>query len=274
MISRLFVITCRIFPPLRRLLWKQLYQLLAGLYKRGDWIFMNYGYAPLDPGEGDLRLDDADEQDRYFIQLYHHVVSAVDLRGLDVLEVGSGRGGGANYIMRYLKPRSVVGVDFSEKAVAFCNSNYAVQGLSFLQGDAESLPFDDNSFDAVVNVESSHCYSSMDAFLAQVRRVLRPGGYLLFADLRDRDRVEMLHEELNRSGMRLIRRSDIAHHVIEAMNQDSERKMELIRESVSKLFFNSFKEFAGIRGSAIYDGLSAGEVVYQSFILKKSEDER
>jgi ubiquinone/menaquinone biosynthesis C-methylase UbiE len=273
LISRLFVITCRIFPPLRRLLWKQLYQLLAGLYKRGDWIFMNYGYAPLDPG-GDLRLDDADEQDRYFIQLYHHVASAVDLRGLDVLEVGSGRGGGANYIMRYLKPRSVVGVDFSEKAVAFCNSNYAVQGLSFLQGDAESLPFDDNSFDAVVNVESSHCYSSMDAFLAQVRRVLRPGGYLLFADLRDSDRVEMLHEQLNRSGMRLIRRSDIAHHVIEAMNQDSERKMELIRESVSKLFFNSFKEFAGIRGSAIYEGLSAGEVVYQSFILKKSEDER
>jgi ubiquinone/menaquinone biosynthesis C-methylase UbiE len=274
LISKLFVIICRVFPSLRRVLWKRLYQLLAGLYKREDWIFMNYGYAPLEPGEGDISLDDDDEQDRYFIQLYHHVAGAVDLGGLDVLEVGSGRGGGASYIMRYLEPRSVVGVDFSEKAVTFCNRNYSVQGLSFLQGDAESLPLDDNSFDAVVNVESSHCYSSMDVFLAQVRRVLRPGGYFLFADLRDMDRVEMLHEQLNRSGMRLIRRSDITRHVIEAMNQDSNRKMELIAESVSKLFLNSFREFAGIRGSAIYEGLSTGEVIYQSFVLQKPEDER
>jgi ubiquinone/menaquinone biosynthesis C-methylase UbiE len=272
LISKLFVIICRIFPSLRRLLWRRLYQLLAGLYKREDWIFMNYGYAPLVPGEGDISLDDDDELDRYFIQLYHHVAGAIDLERLDVLEVGSGRGGGAYYIMRYLKPRSVVGVDFSEKAVAFCNSNYSVQGLSFLQGDAESLPFDDNSFDAVVNVESSHCYSSMDAFLAQVRRILRPGGYLLYADLRDRDRIEMLNEQLSRSGMRLIKRFDITRNVIEAMNQDSDRKMELIGESVPRLFLNSFKEFAGIRGSAIYEGLSAGEVIYQSFVLQKSED--
>jgi ubiquinone/menaquinone biosynthesis C-methylase UbiE len=274
LISKLFVITCRIFPSLRRVLWKRLYQLLAGMYKRKDWIFMNYGYAPLDPGEGKPTLYDDDEQDRYFIQLYHHVAGAIDLEGLDVLEVGSGRGGGANYIMRYLEPRSFVGVDFSEKAVVFCNGNYSVQGLSFLQGDAESLPFDDNSFDAVVNVESSHCYSSMDAFLAQVRRVLRPGGYLLYADLRDRDMVVMLNEQINRSGMRLIRRSDITRNVIEAMNKDSDRKMELIAESVSKIFLNSFREFAGIRGSEIYEGLSTGEVVYQSFVLQKPEDER
>lgn len=272
MISKLFVITCRIFPSLRRVLWKQLYQLLAGLYKRGDWIFMNYGYAPLDPAEDDIILDDDDEQDRYFIQLYHHVASAVDLRGSDVLEVGSGRGGGSYYIMRYLEPRSVVGVDFSEKAMAFCNSNYSVRGLSFLQGDAESLPLDDKSFDAVVNVESSHCYSSMDAFLAEVRRVLRPGGYFLFADLRDSDRVEMLHEQLSRSGLTIIRRSDITCHVIAAMERDSERKMELIAESVSKLFLNSFREFAGIRGSAIYEDLSSGAVIYQSFVLQKPED--
>lgn len=270
MISKLFVITCRIFPFLRRVLWRRLYQLLAGLYRREDWIFMNYGYAPLDSVSA-IRLDDRDEQDRYFIQLYHHVASAVDLGGSDVLEVGSGRGGGASYIMRYLKPRSVVGVDFSEKAVAFCNGNYSVQGLSFLQGDAESLPFDDKSFDAVVNVESSHCYSSMDAFLAEVRRVLRPGGYFLFADLRDIDRVEMLHDQLSRSGMTLVRRSDITRHVIEAMRRDSDRKMELIAESVSRIFLKPFREFAGIRGSAIYEGLSSGEVVYQSFVLQRSE---
>ena len=63
-------------------------------------------------------------------------------------------------------------------------------GLSALgvgtSGDAESLPFGDEMFDAVVNVESSHCYGSTPAFLAQVKRVLRCGGHFLFADLLDR----------------------------------------------------------------------------------------
>ena len=54
---------------------------------------MNYGYIDLN-GELPLELNPDDEEDRYFIQLYHHVATAVDIQGKDVLEVGSGRGGG------------------------------------------------------------------------------------------------------------------------------------------------------------------------------------
>jgi ubiquinone/menaquinone biosynthesis C-methylase UbiE len=49
------------------------------------------------------------------------------------------------------------------------------------------MPFPDASFDAVINVESSHCYPSMGRFLSEVHRVLRPRGSLLFADLRTSD---------------------------------------------------------------------------------------
>ena len=120
----------------------------------------------LDSDAEKLALEENDEPDRYFIQLYHHVASAVDLEDKEVLEVGSGRGGGSSYIKRYLKPRRMVGIDFSANAVAFCNDAYSVDGLSYQTGDAEHLPFEDESFDAVVNVESSHCYGSMEAFLA------------------------------------------------------------------------------------------------------------
>ena len=50
-------------------------------------------------------------------------------------------------------------------------------------GDAENLPFDDASFDVVTNLESSHTYPDIRAFLGQVRRVLRPGGWFLHTDL-------------------------------------------------------------------------------------------
>ena len=93
--------------------------------------FMNYGYAELADVDR-LALDPSDEVNRYCIQLYHHLTSAVDIVGRDVLEVGCGRGGGSDFIARYLKPRSVTGLDIAHKAVDFCNSHYSVKGLSFV----------------------------------------------------------------------------------------------------------------------------------------------
>ena len=53
-----------------------------------------------------------------------------------------------------------------------------------MQGNAESLPFPDESFDAVINVEASHAYPHFDRFLPELTRVLRPRGHFLYADFR------------------------------------------------------------------------------------------
>jgi ubiquinone/menaquinone biosynthesis C-methylase UbiE len=117
---------------------------------------MNYGWADLDPEAKELHLNENDEAYRYCIQLYHYITSVIDLRGKDVLEVGCGRGGGASFIMRYLKPNSLVGVDITTNAIRFCNQHYDIKGLSFVLNNAESLQFNDNTFDVVINIESSH----------------------------------------------------------------------------------------------------------------------
>jgi len=269
MIVKLFAILNRIFPYLGRLIWRQWYQFLAGYYQGKDWSFMNYGYAPIDSQIEKLNLDDADEPNRFSIQLYHHVANFVNLRNLNVLEVGSGRGGGSHYIKRYLEPKTMVGVDFSEKAVEFCKKNYFAEGLSFVTGDAEFLPFEDNGFDVVVNVESSHCYGSMDAFLMQVKRVLRQGGYFLYADFRSKDKINTLHKQLHRSGMTLIKGTNMTPNVIEALNLDNERKMTFIKKSIPKLLLKLFQEFAGVKGSKIYEGFRTGCAIYLSFVLQK-----
>ena len=270
MIAKLFMAICRPSPYLRKLIWRHWYQFLARSYKRKEWSFVNYGYASLDPQAEKLQLHDADEPNRYCIQLYHHVANVVDLKDLKVLEVGSGRGGGAYYIKCALGPKTVVGVDFSRSAVALCNKSYSfVEGLSFVAGDAEFLPFKDNSFDVIVNVESSHCYGSMNAFLIQVTRVLQEGGYFLYADFRDKDEIDILRRQLRHSGMTLINETNITTNVIEALNLDNERKMALIQESVHKVLLTPFQEFAGVIGSMMYEGFRAGEVIYSSFVLQK-----
>src|SRR6266446_5145412 len=162
----------RISPKFRRLMMRSWYESLALLVRDKDFTFMNYGYSDTSSDGQQLSLNDAEQANRYSIQLYHQVAGSIDLRDKDVAEIGSGRGGGAAYISRNLKPRSMVGIDISKNAVEFCNNHHATPALSFSYGDAEAVPLADRSVDAVVNLESSHCYRSMTQFLAEVRRVL------------------------------------------------------------------------------------------------------
>src|SRR5688500_12215291 len=173
MLGRIFMFISRL-PGFKKKLWRVWYEYLAGSQRGGEWTFMNYGYV--DHESEPLNLEKADELDRCFIQLYDHVVKAVDLSHRVVLEVGSGRGGGASFIKRYRGCERVVGLDLSKNAVAFSLARHRVDGLEFVVGDAEHLQFSERSFDAVVNVESSHCYPSFDKFLSEICRVLRPGG--------------------------------------------------------------------------------------------------
>jgi ubiquinone/menaquinone biosynthesis C-methylase UbiE len=186
------------------------------------------------------------------------------------LEVGSGRGGGASYVSRYLQPRSVTGLDFSQEAVDLCNRNRRASGLSFTCGDAQSMPFPDNSFDAVINVESSHCYPSMGRFLSEVHRVLRPGGNFLFADLRGRQGLGALHEQFHASHLNLEHEDDISANVLMALRLDNDRKLQLIEDLIPWPFRRPFRTFAGIEGTTNYVGLENGRLHYVSAHLTKS----
>src|SRR3546814_17885278 len=82
-----------------------------------------------------------DEPDRYSIQLYHQTAAALDWTGLDGLEVGCGRGGGASYVARYLKPRSLVGLDIDDRAIEFFRRRHEAAGCSYVCVDAQETTF-------------------------------------------------------------------------------------------------------------------------------------
>ncbi len=68
----------------------------------------------------------------------------------------------------------VVGLDFSEQVIAVARAN--APALTFECGDAQALPFDDDSFDAVVCGYGVMHVPEPDAALREMRRVVRPGG--------------------------------------------------------------------------------------------------
>lgn len=253
--------------PLRRLFWRIWYNYFASHYQDINIALMNYGYT--DSKAEPLPLADADEGERYCIQLYHHVASVIPLQGLEVLEVGCGRGGGASYLRRYLHPKSVTGVDFSARNINLCRQQHQISGLSFSVDDAEGLSLPNGSFDAVVNVESSHCYQQMERFFAEVFRVLRPGGHFLFADFRPQEAVRETRSRLINAGFSILEEETITANVLAAMDLENERKLNIIQTKIPRYFHGIARWFAGIRGSPVYEALKQGELTYLCYVLQR-----
>ncbi|BAZ42845.1 hypothetical protein NIES4101_88150 [Calothrix sp. NIES-4101] len=128
----------------------------------------------------------------------------------------------------------MTGVDLSASNIAFCQKQHIVPQLNFCIGDAECLQFADYSFDAVVNVESSHCYASIENFFAEVFRVLRPNGHFLFTDFRPKADINKIQKLLENSGFKILKSEKITGNVMKAMDIENERKLTIINENVPK----------------------------------------
>ncbi len=80
---------------LRDWLFRVWYWYVNKIDKNAEVLFMNFGYTDKLPA---IKLEALDEGNRYSIQLYHQLVSAIDLKNKDIAEIGCGRGGGLEYI--------------------------------------------------------------------------------------------------------------------------------------------------------------------------------
>jgi ubiquinone/menaquinone biosynthesis C-methylase UbiE len=208
---------------------------------------MNYGFTPRN-GELPLELLPQDEANRLFIQLYDYAASQIPIEGLKVLEVGSGRGGGASFVTRYHHPSEMIGLDYSQSAIELSRRLHKdVPNLQFIQGDAESLQFEDHTFDVVINVESSHCYGNVDAFIKEVSRVLKPGGYFSWVDLRSKEMFAETESAFNIHDFSPIHSETITKEVVQALDEIHERKMSMIADNVPKVFQTAFRDFAGVK---------------------------
>lgn len=265
--SPIFALAPTLKPRFHTGLIRVWYWTIGFVLKNEDPAFLNYGYVPLDADTVGLKLDPEDETDRFSIQLYSRVAGGPDLRGKDVLEIGCGRGGGASFIARYLHPASLTGVDLSARSVRYCRRRHRGERLTFLRGEAERLPLPDKSFDAVVNVESSHCYVSFEGFLNEVARVLRTNGLFLFADLRPPEEMERIREQIKQR-FTVVEEEIITANVVRALELDSDRRNLLIQKRAPRFLRNVLQTFASVNGSPIFNAFQSGALQYVRFVLR------
>lgn len=248
-----------------RLKSKRFYQRAAetasGPYFKLD--FMNWGYVDLAGDSPPLGVVQCSELQRLSIRLYHFIATAVEVADKEILEVACGRGAGAYYIMKCLAPKRIVGIDNSKNNIRLCRERHRIKGLTFELGDAEDLPFDENSFDVVLNVESGHCFGSLGRFLREAHRVLRPGGFVLFADMfQTREPVDGYFE---RAGMRVVRTDDITPNVLRAREQARGPLLELTKDA-SQEAKTEFLEWVAVPGSRDFERIRSGQIDYRVIV--------
>jgi len=123
------------------------------------------------------------EAERYRYQTYApwmpDVMEFDRYAGRDVLEIGGGMGTDLAQFARY--GARVTDVDLSSGHLTLAKENFAVRGLRgrFIQRDAESLPFDDHTFDLVYSNGVLHHTPNTKAAIEEIVRVLRPGGRVI-----------------------------------------------------------------------------------------------
>ena len=99
----------------------------------------------------------------------------------ELLDCGCGTGPMISLLYENDPTKHYTGIDITPRMIEVANAK-ALSGVRFVVGDCENLPFDDNSFDAVICSNSFHHYPNPQLFFNSVMRVLRPGGRLILQD--------------------------------------------------------------------------------------------
>lgn len=104
------------------------------------------------------------------------------------LEVGPGPGYLGLEWLKHTQGTALSGLDISEDMIAIAERNAKEYGLAervrYIKGDARSMPFDDDYFDAVFSNGSLHEWANPEEILNEIARVLKPGGRYCVSDLR------------------------------------------------------------------------------------------
>jgi SAM-dependent methyltransferase len=251
----------------QKIMAKYWYPFLTRRWDAEDVVLLNYGYEE-DPPMG-LPLAASDEPNRSCIQLYHRTATQADVSGKQVLEVSCGHGGGASYVVRTLRPASYTGLDLNADAIAFCQKRHSLPGLDFVHGDAQSLPFADESFDAVINVEAAHGYPDFPRFLAEVARVLRPGGRFLYADFRSYLDFSQWEAAMADAPMRLLSERVINAEVLRGLDNLAPRYLDLVGHHLPAFLRPFGRLFVGAPGSLMYRELQRGKLSYRMYSFAK-----
>ncbi|MCD7733051.1 MAG: class I SAM-dependent methyltransferase, partial [Oscillospiraceae bacterium] len=146
------------------------------MYKKERNFDMNVIWSKYVQGTNTLYYSRKLRFDDLFEQQYRQLFDLDTSRTLKVMEIGCGPGALAGAIHRWYPNAEITAVDRDSEFIRFASEHE--DGISFMEGDATRLPFDDDTFDVTIsNTVAEHI--ELSGFYGEQLRVLKPGGKCL-----------------------------------------------------------------------------------------------
>lgn len=113
-------------------------------------------------------------------------------------------------------------------------------------------------------------YPDLDRFFAHVKRILKPGGHFLYADLRYEEEETAWLEKIHSIGLEVIHAGDITGNVLRALELDRERRIRLVDKYVPAFLRSELYYMAGLVRHAPNSTPRLPNRRYRSFVLRKA----
>jgi O-methyltransferase len=202
------------------------------------FIFMNHGYSPASKllDENNIFINSA--------SLYLNLLEDIDTEGKTILDIGCGRGGGVKTYSEVLEFNKIHACDYNEKFIDFCKHTHNDIEFKVCSATELTSAYNQNTFDIITNVESSHCYFDfptdedlnivyptdnagflirhvfgLNKFFNGVSSILKSGGVFCYTDAFSKDQlIELKYSNFNTKFKNIVD-SDITKNVILACEE-------------------------------------------------------
>jgi ubiquinone/menaquinone biosynthesis C-methylase UbiE len=206
-----------------------------------------------------------------------------------VLDIGCGIGGPTGWILERYRPGRIIGLEYLWSSVHLATQSARASRVQpvFVQGDAHVLPIADASVDVIFNLESALHYADKNAFIAECRRVLKPGGRLCLGDITTNHKVlfapltllNRLPTQFN-SNLHLWSDEDYVNafreHGLEVLRFEriSRRVAASLADGLTEIGRRGWAAARGFRARCAYLGvlkslLNSGRLCYDLFIAQR-----
>lgn len=146
---------------------KEYYDSISSMLLNDDSLYYN----------GSLLVDIDTDPETFIDQDVENIIKISNM-GTSVLECGCGNGYFFKKLIEKKPDINYTGIDISEIQINNAKAINSDHSDSFIATDWHSLPFEDNSFDTILFLETIGYAKDIDSLLSECRRVLKPGGTL------------------------------------------------------------------------------------------------
>ena len=141
----------------------------------------------------------------------------------DLLDAGCGSAPMISLLAEKYPDKHYTGLDLTPAMIEQAKKKN-IPNATFVVGDCENFPFEDNAFDAIICSMSFHHYPNPQAFFDSVKRCLRPGGRLILRDMTSNSKiVQWLCNHIEMPIVHLFGRGDYQFVTREAVTEYAQR---------------------------------------------------